>query len=61
MTDEHTSPDLASKAARIITMTDTEVVAMAMIDPGLFRSLAATALTQAKDHTHTHEGDGYED
>jgi hypothetical protein len=50
MTDEHTSPGIASEAAKVIGMSDVEVAALALVRPDLIRSLAASALTQTRDH-----------
>lgn len=49
MTDEHTSPEVAAIAARVLTMDDADIVTFAMSHPADLRSMAASLVTQAKD------------
>lgn len=43
-----TSAELASLAARIVQMTDAEIAGLACTDPGKIRSIAASAVRQAR-------------
>lgn len=49
MADEHTSPNIASKASAVMLMSDDELVNLATKDPAPLRSIAASVLTQAPD------------
>jgi hypothetical protein len=49
---ETTSKDVASMAARIVGMSDALIRGLALRDPGAFRSVAASALTQAPDRPY---------
>lgn len=49
MTDEKTSPELATLAGRMLNMSDDEIVGFAAQHPASIRSLVASLLTQARD------------
>ncbi len=48
--NEHTSPELASTAAKVVRMNDAAIVGLAVRDPKVFRSMAASLLTQVRDN-----------
>lgn len=50
--NEHTSKDIAAQASKVMTMSDEEIVSLAKDHPGVFRSIAASALTQTADREH---------
>lgn len=51
MTDrtEHTAPDIASHAARVLKMDDAQLLVLAANNPEILRRIAASALTQARN------------
>lgn len=56
--DERTSKSIATLASEVLKMDDREVLALAMTRPRLIRSLAASALTQARDRAPEDELEG---
>jgi hypothetical protein len=46
-TNEHTSTPIAQEAARILAMSDAEIMTLALAHPKIIRAIAASALTQA--------------
>jgi hypothetical protein len=49
--NEHTSAEIASMAAKVMALDDAEIQQLALTNPQLIRSIAASALTQAADKT----------
>jgi hypothetical protein len=47
--NEHTSSALSFEAARVMRMSDMDIVTLAIKEPRVLRSMAASLLTQAKD------------